>query len=353
MKGARFGWARTWFDRGIAACAVGYPLTLALIWTGLRFIGESWWVTSVGLYLPLALLGAPLPLLAAALWWRRRRRLLTLQLVSLCLLLFPLLGLTLNWPSGAAKPTGGLRLVSYNVNSGNGGFDLITEEIMRRDPDVAFVQEIPFWVASKLTERLKVSLPHTREDTEFLVASKYPIIAAEYPPNLHFFGRERHPRFVRVVLDTPLGPTVFYHVHTVSPRGAFYALRGEGLRREITSGRLLTGARAASLREHAALRELQVETVAKRALEEQGPVVIVGDTNLPIQSPIRHRYLDRFQDGFREAGLGFGNTFPSRSPWMRIDVVLASESLRFTRFEVGESRASDHRSIVVDLAKAK
>jgi endonuclease/exonuclease/phosphatase (EEP) superfamily protein YafD len=352
MKGSRFGWVRTWFDRALLFCAVAYPLTLLISWALLRFVGEKWWLTSVGLYLPLAALALPLPFLCLALWLRRRRRLLALQLVALYLLLFPLLGLTINWPGAAVEPSKGFRLVSYNVNSGHFGFDAVAAEITRNEPDVAFVQEIPFWVASKLTERLKVTLPHVREDTEFLVASKFPIVSAEYPPNLAFFGRERHPRFVRVVLATPLGNTVFYHVHTVSPRGAFHALRGDGLTREIRSGRLFTGARAESLHAHAALRELQIETMAKRASAEPGPVVIVGDTNLPILSPARHRHLGRFQDGFSEAGLGFGNTFPSKFPWMRIDVALASDHVRFTRFEVGQGLASDHRCIVADLSKA-
>jgi vancomycin resistance protein VanJ len=352
MTGSRLRWVRTWLDRGLVACSVGYPLTLLLTWLMLRFVGEKWWATSVALYVPLALLGLPLPFLCLALLWARRRRLLALQVVSLYLLLFPLLGLTLNWPGPAAKPSDGLRLVSYNVNSGYAGFDTISQEIVGHDPDVAFVQEIPYWVASKLTERLKVTLPHVREDTEFLVASKFPILSAEYPPDLSFFGAQRHPRFVRVVLDTPLGHTVFYHVHTVSPRGAFYALRGEGFTREIRSGRLFTGARAGSLHAHSALRALQIETLAQRARAEPGPVVIVGDTNLPIHSPIRHRYLDGFQDGFVEAGLGFGNTFPSKWPWMRIDVALGSEAVRFTRFEVGEGGGSDHRCIVADVVKA-
>jgi vancomycin resistance protein VanJ len=352
MKGSRLGWVRTWLDRGLVACSVAYPLTLLLTWLLLRFVGERWWATSVALYLPLAPLALPLPFLCLALAWRRRRRLLALQGASLYLLLFPLLGLALNWPGAAAKSSDVLRLVSYNVNSGHAGFDTISDEITSRNPDVAFVQEIPYWVAGKLAERLKQTLPHVREDTEFLVASKFPIVSAEYPPDLSFYGAQRHPRFVRVVLDTPLGRTAFYHVHTVSPRGAFYALRGEGFTREIRSGRLFTGARAGSLHAHAALRALQVETLAKRASAEPGPVVIVGDTNLPIHSPIRHRYLDGFQDGFVEAGLGFGNTFPSKFPWMRIDVVLASAHARFTRFEVGEGLGSDHRCVVADLTKA-
>jgi endonuclease/exonuclease/phosphatase (EEP) superfamily protein YafD len=64
--------------------------------------------------------------------------------------------------------------------------------------------------------------------------------------------------------------------------------------------------------------------------------------------------LSVYQDGFRKAGWGFGYTFPNDRrppPWMRIDRILATDQLRFVRFDVGDSRASDHRCVVADVQK--
>jgi endonuclease/exonuclease/phosphatase family metal-dependent hydrolase len=95
-----------------------------------------------------------------------------------------------------------------------------------------------------------------------------------------------------------------------------------------------------------------VRTFSSLAGGETEPVVIAGDTNLPGLSLVFARYLSGYQDGFEKAGWGFGYTYPTnknRPPWMRIDRILATASLRFERFEVGASSASDHRCVVADI----
>jgi endonuclease/exonuclease/phosphatase (EEP) superfamily protein YafD len=350
MAGSARGWLRRWLSRALIALAIGYPVSLLMVWLLLRFVGESWWATSVALYLPMLGFGAPLLPLTLLLLVARRYRLLLLQLASLWLVLVPLMGLELNWPAASTKANGSLRVLSYNANSAYGGYEALATEITRADPDLAFVQEIPEYLTPELRAKLASRYPHQHSELEFLVASKFPLVSTETPTRLPFFGKMRSPRFMRVVVASPLGRVVFFHVHTVSPRGAFYRLRGKGLRREILSGRLFTGENAASVQELAALRALQIQALATMANQERDPVIIVGDTNLPIHSPVRRRYLGNYQDGFAEAGLGFGNTFPSKHPWMRIDLILASQALHFTRFEVGSGLASDHRSVMADVA---
>jgi len=189
-------------------------------------------------------------------------------------------------------------------------------------------------------------------DDQFLVASKFRIVSNDSPPPIPFFGRERSPRFRRFVVDTPLGAVTFYSLHTVSPRGGFYNLRGQGLRREILSGRLFSGGAAKpEIRGTAALRMLQVKAMAQLARAEKGPVMIVGDGNLPTLSDARARYLGDFHDGFAEAGLGFGYSYPSTFPWMRIDMLLSNDQLAFKRVEVGRGRASDHLCVFGDVVR--
>jgi endonuclease/exonuclease/phosphatase (EEP) superfamily protein YafD len=336
------------FVRVLSAIAFLYPALLLAVALLLLCVGEEWWVTGVGLYLPRAIFAAPLPLVVIALVAAGLRRLLWTQLAALFILLFPLMGLVVPWPEFRSPNAPVLRVLSYNVDSGNGGVDSIVEEIDRHSPDVVFLQEVG--ASEPIVSLLRERFPTVNEANQFIVASKYPVLSIDDPEKLEYDGRHRSPRFVRQVLDTPLGRIAFYNVHPLSPREIFYSLRGEGLRHEILSGRLLSPASSATFQGNSGLRTLQVQAFSAAAGTETDPVVIAGDTNLPGLSVVLRRYLSRYQDGFTKAGWGFGYTFPvNRYPWMRIDRILASDELRFVRFEVGQSQASDHRCVVADL----
>lgn len=344
---------RRWLSSLVTVLAIAYPVALLLVVVLLRWVGERWWVTSVALYLPRLGFAAPLVILLPLLLLTRRWRLVMLQGVSLVLLLFPLLGLSLSWRSEAAGDEPALRVLTYNVDSGNGGFPQLAYEILSRKPNLVFIQELPPWRFEEMKALLAPHFPNIDAEDQFMVASTFRIVSRETPPRIPFYGQLRSPRFRRYVIETSLGPITFFNVHTVSPRGAFYAMRGQGLRKEIASGRLFTGAAEHEIQSHAALRALQVAATVDMAEREKGPVMIVGDANLPTLSPARARYLGRFQDGFAEAGLGFGYSYPAKLPWMRIDLLLATEHLEFKRVEVGDARISDHLSVFGELVARK
>jgi len=334
----------------LVAIASLYPALLLGVTVLLRWVGEQWWVTGVGLYLPRVVLAAPLQVIVIALLATGLRRFLWTQVAALLLLVFPLMGFVLPWPALRSPGEPVLRVLSYNINSGNGGVDAIVEEIDRLSPDIVFLQEVGD--LEPLDTLLRARFPTVDEANQFVLASKYPVLSISDPEKLDYEGRHRSPRFVRQVLETPLGRIVFYNVHPLSPREIFYSLRGHGLRRELLSGRLLSPASSAVFQGNSGLRTLQVQSFSAAADGETDPVVIAGDTNLPGLSFVLHRYLSRYQDGFTKAGWGLGYTFPTdRYPWMRIDRILASDELRFVRFEVGRSLASDHHCVVADLQR--
>jgi endonuclease/exonuclease/phosphatase family metal-dependent hydrolase len=343
---------KKWIYRAVAVAAIAYPVVLLATAVMFRWIGERWWVTSGALYLPRALFAAPLPVIVIALLVCRYRRLLVTQAIAGLVILFPLMGLVIPTPhfARAAKPK--IRVLSYNINSGYGGADHLDEQIARFDPDIVFLQEIG-WDVKALNERLRARYAEVQTSTQFLIASRFPIRSTREPDKLPFNGDARSPRFIVHAIDTPLGAITFYNVHPISPRQGFYHLRGAGLRREILSGRLFSGERADWMQGSAELRELQVRAFSEFASQESQPVVIAGDTNLPGLSATFGRYLSRFRDGFRDAGSGFGYTFDTgRTPWMRLDRILASDQLEFVRFEVGDSLASDHLCVVADLQRS-
>jgi len=335
--------------RTVQALAVLYPLSLVAVAAALRYVGEAWWVTAVCLYLPRILFAIPLPFIAIALRSYGMRRLLWVQALSGFLIVFPLMGFVLPWPSPANRNAPTIRVLSYNINAGSGGNDALVEEIDRYSPDVVMLQEVGD--AEPIARLLSVRYPTVRNSNQFLVATRYPISSTFDPDKLAYMGRLRSARFVEQAMDTPLGRIVFYNVHPLSPREGFFALRGQGLRREIGSGRLLRGVVAPVIQANTGLRALQVQTFAEAAARETDPVVIAGDTNLPGLSPVLRRNLSRYEDGFTGAGWGLGYTFPTNKwrPWMRIDRILATGQLRFVRFEVGHSSTSDHRCVVADV----
>ncbi|HEV3193551.1 MAG TPA: endonuclease/exonuclease/phosphatase family protein [Polyangiaceae bacterium] len=343
--------ARKWLRWTCAALAVLYPVCLLGTALALRLVGERWWVTGTALYLPRAAFAAPLPLIALSLAALRLYRLLWTQLVSALVVLFPLMGFAL--PGRAQRPRDAptLRVLSYNINSSRGGVDQVVEEIDRYSPDVAILEEIGS--RDRIESALASRYSTVFASGQFLVGARFPIVSSHDPERVLLNGQSRGPRFVQFVIETPLGRIAIYAVHPISPREGLQSLRGaRGLRREILSGRLFTGADADHFRRDSALRALQVQEFAEAAAQEPGPAVIAGDTNLPGLSYVLSRYLSAFQDGFARVGSGFGYTFPTdngRQPWMRIDRIFANDELSFVHFEVGRSLASDHLCVIADL----
>jgi endonuclease/exonuclease/phosphatase (EEP) superfamily protein YafD len=312
--------------------------------------GESWWITTIGLYLPRAILAVPLPLVTLALLGLRLRRWLWTQVAAALVLTFPVMGFVVPLPHSGSRDAPRLRVLSYNINSCNGGCEAVVQEVDRYSPDLVLMQEIAH--ADVLERLLRSRYPNVDVSTQFVLASRYPVLSRSDPPRLSYFGLGRTPRWIQRVVDTPLGPIAVYDVHPASPREDFAALRGSGLRHEILSGRLFSGNAAPLIEHNAGLRALQVRSIAESAADESVPAIIAGDTNLPGLSKIFGRYLSRYDDGFSEAGWGLGYTYPNdRRPWMRIDRILASDQLRFVGFEVGTSPASDHLCVVADLQR--
>ncbi len=339
--------------RALVAGAVLYPIAIVVLTLLLRFVGENWWVTSVGLFLPRLPFALPLVLVVPVLVLFGPRKLLWLQLATALLLLCPLMGFSVPTPTFGAGAGPRLRVLSWNVNAGFGGYDKVVQQIDRVSPEIVLLQEI-LLDPKELVSSLKTRFPNVELSGQFLIASRFPISKVSHPERVEFESRDRSPRFMHYLVDTSLGPIAVYNVHPVSPRGAFYALRGRGLRHEILSGNVLSGSAEGTIQSHAGLRDVQLRTVSELAAVEKVPVIIAGDLNSPELSTIFARHLSGYQDGFKKAGLGFGFTFPEhpRWPrWMRLDRILASDALLFVSFNVREDSPSDHLGVVAELVR--
>jgi endonuclease/exonuclease/phosphatase (EEP) superfamily protein YafD len=324
--------------------AFACPLAIVAITLALAFIGEQWWPTTLGLYLPRALFAAPTLCIGIALLLWGPRRLLLLQAAATIVLLFPLMGLSLHGAKTADGPT--LSVLSYNTDYGHVSRPEVIAQLIASDADVIVLQAVD----RRINAPLQVAMPerHTHSFDQFFVASRFPILEVYEPTALE---GSIQPAFMRVTLDTPLGPLDIYVVHPESPRRGFEAIRGEGLRQRLTTGESFSEQEISEISRNTAVRMRQVEALAAHARSAQHPVIIAGDTNLPALSPLFRAQFSEYQDGWSEVGAGFGYTFPAHKwlPWMRIDRILAGKGLRFVDFAVGDRHGSDHLSVKATL----
>jgi vancomycin resistance protein VanJ len=334
----------------VRVLAIGYPVALLSVVLLFSRVGESWWLTTVCLYLPRVVLAGPLPILAGLLWFTGSRGLLWTQALSALVILFPLMGLAVNLPHSSAPDASRLRVMSYNINSGGTGVDDILAEIDRYAPDVLVMEEVG-WL-DDLKRKLGDRYPTVDSAGQFMTASRYPMTYRFAPDNVAYGGRLRSARYIVETFQTPSGPVTFYGVHPLSPREDRGALGGpHGFRRLLFSGQLVASGGPHRVEENAGLREAQLRTAADLARQDPGPVVIAGDTNLPGLSRVLRQSFGSFTDGFATVGAGFGYTYPTKLPFTRLDRIFTNDKLRFTHFEVGTSRASDHLCVVADLTR--
>jgi endonuclease/exonuclease/phosphatase (EEP) superfamily protein YafD len=290
----------------------------------------------------------PIPILVLALASLGLYRHLWTQVVAAFLLLFPMMGLVISRPVPPRPDAPVIHLLSYNVDSGAFGYAGVVDEISKTSPDVVLLQEVGGPV-DDLVQRLKALYSNVVVTGQLVLATRYEVVSEANPEKVLYNGRARSPRFTQYVIKTPIGPIAFYNVHPISPRAGLYLLRGTGLRRRFLSGHWLAPFDPSVLIAETGLRRTQVEDFVQAASHETLPVVISGDTNLPGLSDILRQNLSGYQDGFASVGEGFGYTFPTGHPWMRIDRVFASAALKFVSFHVGRSNASDHHCITADL----
>lgn len=238
--------------------------------------------------------------------------------------------LPLFWPPSVTSNPAAVKLkvISYNTWSKNYGTDGIARIVKEQRPDVLLLQEMKTETFRRLTERLQDLYPdqelHFSHEPGMLLAiiSRYP---AESRPVTKGKGRVQ-----RVVLHSPAGPLAVYNVHMLR-RGGW----GSRYRKII--------------------RLLQEDLVPER-----WPVILGGDFNSPDRSDT-YKFITKYlNNAHREAGFGFGFSFPASSfklfglipvpPLVRIDHIFVNDN--FVTIKAGtirDSGGSDHFPVMAVL----
>jgi endonuclease/exonuclease/phosphatase family metal-dependent hydrolase len=94
-------------------------------------------------------------------------------------------------------------------------------------------------------------------------------------------------------------------------------------------------------------RQQVIESVAIIGAED-APVLLFGDLNAGPAAPELQALRERLNDAWPDT-LGAGFTYPAMNPVRRIDYVLTSRHFRVLSAQVPDTKASDHRPVIVDL----
>ncbi|QIZ38043.1 metal-dependent hydrolase [Saccharopolyspora sp. ASAGF58] len=255
-----------------------------------------------------------------------------------------------------AAPGHDLDVLDFNIHTGigtDGRLDLArtADVITRNGADVVGLQEVDVhWSArsgyadqaeqlARLTGMHAFFAPiydldpepgHTeRRRYGVAVLSRFPIIRTEN----HWITRlstvdpapvpKPMPGFAETVLATPGGPTHVYATHL-------------------------------DYRPDPAVRRTQADETI-RVLDQDPPgsrQLLLGDFNADPGAPELAPLLARMRDGWAATnGPDGGLTYPASAPQNRIDYVTFAGQLRATRAEVPDTRASDHRPVVVTITR--
>ena len=204
--------------------------------------------------------------------------------------------------------------------------------IVEFHPDVVMLQEWADQGAATVLLGAWVAHPGGRW---LCLASRFPI---QKTVLLDLIGRRGRGAYAYCRLESPDRSISVFNIHVATLRSGLEAVlwsHWEGIQ---------------ALNENVALQWYESDR-ARRSIDQVGSsVILAGDFNLPVESPVYRRFWSRFANAFSSAGVGFGPTKFTRWIGLRIDHVLSGPvwGARAPAL-VGPDVGSDHRPVIADL----
>ena len=284
------------FDVAVWAGAIGYSALALVVALAFRGLADRWWPATVLLYGPRWVLLLPLlPLFVVSAV--RDRWLLVPLAAATWVVLVPVMGLQLGvgrWFSGSDPPRE-ITVVTYNVAGGDALGVNPASLVSRWRADVLAMQECR---NGRLVEMdAEVLGLHVSVDGPLCLLSRHPILETKTMEREVF----RHIGGSAVVtayrLDFGGREAWLTNLHLETPRAGLELIR---------AGRLLAG--ADSIRQLSFLRDVELRRAAAFAAELEGPRIVVGDFNTPVESRSYRTEWGGWTNAFSAAGRGFGGT---------------------------------------------
>jgi endonuclease/exonuclease/phosphatase (EEP) superfamily protein YafD len=240
---------------------------------------------------------------------------------------------------------GQLKVMTYNTLGPHQFTEPAIEVILEEDADLVFIQELNPELAAAIGEALIEGYPYQALDSQvgptgMGVISKYPISLSDEHLPLEWVGV---PQVLLLDWEGQQIAIVNFHMWAVGIAPAYY------------------------IEQNFRGREAQAEALADFVQKMDLPLIVAGDANTASLSDAYKVLMGvGLRDAWREAGFGFGHTFPgSDNPggnrpkigewsvpqWLvRIDYVFISADWQAVGAHLAPfDGVSDHRGVVVEL----
>ena len=342
-----------WFSRltfGTAALIVSGLLALSYL-SVLVNPAKAWFFTLFGLlFIPLVLLTLLFFIWAAV----RRSRMTGLLLVMLLPAVF-LIGKYYQRKGVETEREPTLKIVSYNVGlfaHGNMGdrrlvlADSVAAFLRRMDADVICLQEFYLPNTLNMDAWFRDHFPGYRAEYYVLTGEKGHAgnVTLSRRPVL-YRGKLDFEKSTNLALhtDIQLDSTVlrFYNCHFES-----YNISLSGLIKSLGKDEEVMEDTGRKMRRSITQRPKQVDAVMRDVDECPVRSVVLGDFNDNPLSYTVHRLSRGRSDSFVKAGKGFGATFRSLWPLLRIDYILYPRDLEAVTCEMPRVKYSDHYPVI-------
>jgi vancomycin resistance protein VanJ len=333
-----------WFQRLLVMGCWLYFAGVVGVWLLIRWAGDRWWLATFVMFAPRwvwllpLLVVAPIALIRQQRLWTHIPLLLGATVVFFCVMDFRI-------PSSGwfSRSTPRFRVLTCNVEGGQGNRVALRELILRHQPDAVLLQECSDWDENE--ERVFPAGWHIRRAELLLIATPHPILQTHehQRPSLPSPGTRINGLYC--LIDGPLGPVGVCSVHLRTPR--------EGLYTVLDRRTGLSPGRSGAVTEEIEWRRVESEALAAWLQGLDTPTVVAGDFNMPRESAIyRHHWAD-WGNAFDQAGWGFGATKTTRVRGirygLRIDHILADPKFHATGAWVIDPFPSDHLPLMADL----
>lgn len=211
--------------------------------------------------------------------------------------------------------TGSVRLVFWNVCSGNMGWEAITATIRDWDADIVGLAE------SNLHAAFEDPVARRR-----YWAQQFPDCAVI-----------RFPRGMRLITRYPARPLA---------RGKLGRRSNYGVA-EVTIDGTPTYVVMVDLLSGPTLPRRPAFEALAAVIDElpPGPVLVMGDMNTPTESVHLNLLRERMQNAFEERGRGFYHTWPMPVPVLPLDQIWCNDRVEMTSCELLWTIRSDHRPV--------
>lgn len=317
---------------------------------------STWWAQLLTLFSPWFFL--PLPVLAALSWFNGNAT--AAYWLILPALLFgldygryflpkPKKSIQSHLALSPVAPPTNLRVMTWNILFTNTDVKDALAAIQLQRPDVLALQELGLVLARGLVDALSADYPYqilfaSNSPSGYGIFSRYPITHS-IPPKLH--GDHHWCHEVTIAIGNE--KITFINAHPRIPDIHLARLAGIPIPVGFDTE----------------LQDVQLRRLLQRVDQVDGRLLMTGDFNLSERQPMYAEFARRLHDAQREAGWGWGFTFPTNLaildyfkvpipalpmlPFLRLDYVFSSDGWQPLHTHSGRASGSDHCYLVVDL----